>query len=238
MENPLRRLTIPSGRLYNLRDLGGYACDGGVTKHKVFLRSDHLHDLTDEDIKFLLDIGLTDVIDLRSKSECEEFPNSFLCNNSATVHNITGKSLETLIKATRDITNMGDFYKVLLDELADVHIRALEVMANAKGVTIFHCLVGKDRTGIVAALLLLLLGVDEYDIIADYQVSETFLERMGTLRYMSRPGVPSYAASSSAENMRVLIDYINRKYGSAANYLMKNGLSDETVEKFKDKFVE
>lgn len=237
MSNPLRRWTLASKANANLRDLGGYACEGGVTRYGVLLRADQIYNLSEEDKVFLLKRGLTDIIDLRGCDERRDFPNAFLEHESVRVHSFGDVTMESFIQATKDMTSMGEIYVYMVEKLADNYLQAIDIISQTEGLTIFHCLVGKDRTGIVSALLLLLLGVDERDVIADYQVSETFLTAFSMPDLIVRPGIPSYVALSGADNMRALIEHINSKYGGALEYLRANGFTHQMHDRLKKKLV-
>jgi len=241
MQTPLRRWTLPSDSNANLRDLGGYLCNSGhngITKYGVLLRSDQIYNLTDADKQFLLNRQLTDIIDLRGSGERVDFPNSFAGHNAVAVHSFEDGNEHAMYESVAKMKSMGDFYIWMLDAVANRCVKSLDIIANAQGMTIFHCFVGKDRTGLLAALLLLALGVDERDVIADYQVSATFLQAFSFQNLLNRPGMPDFVGKSAAENMAETIDYLNNKYGGAAAYLKQYGLKDETYERLCDRLIE
>jgi len=241
MPTPLRRWTLPSDSNSNLRDLGGYLCNGGhrgITKYGALLRSDQIYNLTDEDKQFLLSRNITDIIDLRGSGERESFPNAFEKHNAVTVHSFEDGSEHAMYESVAKMKNMGEFYIWMIDAVASRCVKSLEIIANAQGMTIMHCLVGKDRTGLLAAVLLLALGVDERDVIADYQVSATFLTAFAFQDLLNRPGMPEFVGLSSAENMAATIEYMNAEYGGALAYLKQHGLSDGTYTKLCAKLIE
>lgn len=235
----LRRWILPSGAAHNLRDLGGYACEGGVTRFNVVLRSDQLFALNDADKRLLLDNGLTDVIDLRSDGERRAFPNSFLDDAQVNLHTVKlNHEMDEFQFSPNDFKNMGEMYIAMVDTNGREYTRMLKVIASAQGISIVHCMAGKDRTGIVCALLLLLLGVNRHDVVADYQITMTYLGQhiMGT--FMSdNPEMPQYLASSDPSNLWQLIEHLNAKYSGAEAYLKVHGLTEFEKEKLRQRIV-
>lgn len=240
MNNPHRRWVWASGSVHNMRDLGGYACDGGVTRYGIVLRSDQLIGLTEDEKQMLIQRGLTDVIDLRSEGEQRQYPNDFLKAPGIRIHTIELDHNDDEFQFSPfDVSCMGEMYLLMADANAEHYARMLGVIAEAKGMTIVHCMAGKDRTGIVCALLLLLLGVDECDVVADYQISETHLNRHIMGSFMSdNPNLPRHLTSSEPGNMWMLIKHFDEKYGGAERYLKMNGMTDAQIEKLRARMVE
>jgi len=100
---------------------------------------------------------------------------------------------------------------------------------------LFHCAVGKDRTGIVAALLLSLAGVSPPDIIADYQVSGTYIKVLVERFRKEDPTIPSWAGLSKAEHMESFLQLFFSQYPSVELYLKEIGLSDDQISAIRDK---
>ncbi|MDL2205949.1 tyrosine-protein phosphatase [Eubacteriales bacterium OttesenSCG-928-N13] len=240
MNKPLRRWVWGSNAVLNMRDLGGYVCDGGTTRYGVVLRSDQLNGLDREEMDLLVERGLTDVIDLRSESERTRHPNDFEGHESVKMHTVVLNHNEDEFQFSPfDFSCMGEMYLMMADANASEYARMLRVIADAKGISVVHCMAGKDRTGIVCALLLLLLGVDKRDVVADYQVSMTYLGEhlMGTFA-TDDVNMPQYMASSEPKNMWMLVDHLETVYGGAEAYLRKHGLRDEDIDKLRQKMIE
>ena len=110
-------------------------------------------------------------------------------------------------------------------------------MAENRGACLFHCYAGKDRTGIIAALLLMLAGVAKEDIIADYEVSGTYYNRK--IIQLSEGANASTQAHEGSEHETIdyFIAHIERKYGGAENYLLNAGSSDSEISALKNKFL-
>lgn len=232
-------IRLPLKYVKNARDLGGYCTkDNKITKFKTFVRSSRLTDLTKEDNEFLKKYGITDIIDLRGVTKIQA---TFVSDDNIDGDYfkfyylpLSNKESEDYSKAHELEPNFdfGEAYKFMLNNKEKVK-QIFTVFAEAKGGVLFHCTAGKDRTGTVAALLLGLCGVDDLDIIANYQVTETYISGSAFL--------DTYAENvqkSDAKYIRTLIMRLKETYGTYENYLLSCGLSQETLNKIKDKFLE
>ena len=232
-------IRLPLKYVKNARDLGGYCTnDNKFTKFKTFVRSSRLTDLTKEDNEFLKKYGITDIIDLRGVTKIQA---TFVSDDNIDGDYfkfyylpLSNKESEDYSKAHELEPNFdfGEAYKFMLNNKEKVK-QIFTVFAESKGGVLFHCTAGKDRTGTVAALLLGLCGVDDLDIIANYQVTETYISGSTFL--------DTYAENvqkSDAKYIRTLIMRLKETYGTYENYLLSCGLSSETLNKIKDKFLE
>ena len=223
----------------NFRDLGGLSGRGQPPMRRgLVYRSDHLSRLTDEDHAVLLDMGLKTVCDLRSDREQQRSPDRLPATDSIRYHFLPvedrqfdpATALERLQNGDRDWLSL-DFvigmYRRYLDEFGPVWGRVLTLASTDINLPmVFHCTGGKDRTGICAALLLLLLGVNEDAILADHQLS-TFcnadrvqplfdkLASMGIDREMAAPYL-----QAPAEPLAALLEYLKSRYGAVEDYLL------------------
>ena len=172
----------------NFRDLGGVKTrDGKTVRTRMLIRGTTLFKLSDDDIKKLKDdYKLKTVIDLRTKKESLEKPDAVVDGvkyfhmpifNEA----VAGISHEKKIHSIKSLVmmpTMEDMYvKMVTDDCLDNLIeilRTILTMPNDDYSVLFHCTVGKDRTGIIAALILAFLGVDRNIIIQDYVYSNRF----------------------------------------------------------------
>lgn len=223
--------------VYNLRELGGYCTHDGTTKERVFLRSDNLTHLLESEIQQLKAYGLGRVIDLRHAEEIRHEPDPFYKDKDVLYENIavTDYAAHTLEDMNR--ITLSDLY-ITMSENKDFIQRVFQSLAEEEKTTLFHCSAGKDRTGIIAAILYKLVGVSEVDIIADYQVSFTYL----IPKYSVLENDPSTQYTnlfdSKAETMANFLNYLNKTYPSIEAYLETRGLLPETIERLKNKFVE
>lgn len=240
---PLRR--IPLAGTFNTRDLGGYPCPGGgATRFGVFLRSDCPHQLTGEDIDALYRHGVRHSIDLRSPEECAAHPSLLLA-----AENITGYHVSLSDKmASEDYEgdlpgSMAGLYISLLDNSAPALAEVLHLLARCEGGCLFHCAVGKDRTGVVAMLLLSLAGVAPIDIVADYAVTEIYMyEEAQRFLQMARDNnwpeaQHEYRVRSLPSSMWRVLRHLGEVHGGAEAYLQKAGLSPEELARLRQKLV-
>jgi protein-tyrosine phosphatase len=224
--------------LANLRDVGGIpTVDGGKIASGRLLRSDNLQTLTEGDIDELLQLGLTDVIDLRSDFEVEsEGPGPLTNVPSVHVHqhslfrewragvgeekpdirpDVIPEEALPWIDLTPSVQvdhPVASHYLSYLSDRPDSVLAALREIARAEGAALVHCAAGKDRTGTLVAIALTLAGADPQAVIADYAASS---ERMQAIvdRLMS--------TDTYAENLR------DRPLSSHMSY-------PETMEAFLD----
>jgi len=239
---------IDLDNVLNFRDLGGYKARGGrtVVWRRLF-RSAELANMTRNDFNRLTgDIGLAAVIDLRSAEERERQGIGLLSETSIKLHNISfltdGGNKNSDEKRFTNFPNMGEFYVYLVGNgrFGQRIIEALEIIAAPENYPlVFHCAVGKDRTGLLAAILLSTLGVADEDIIADYAMSgppmQVIIKRLSskpeTAGFVTR--VPAYFWGAVPESMALLLATLKQEYGSTAGYLKKNGADSSLVKRLE-----
>ena len=224
----------------NTRDLGGYAAENQkITKENVFFRSDNTNNLSESDIRQLKEKhNLKYVLDLRYNSEIKMAPDKLNGIEGITYYNfplcIPKDQVKKLIKGNIDL---GDAFIKALDQ-KDAIKRIFEIFADIDdGSLLFHCTYGKDRTGIVSALLLGLCGVSDEDIVKNYSLTYELIKDSESVK----KGIEKYGTDvifkSSPEYMSKFLTYINQKYGSVKNYLIECGISQENINKILDKFT-
>ena len=250
---------LPLETLVNARELGGYiAGPGKVTKYGVFYRTDCPIGISEKDKQFLLDRGVTLSIDLRGTDETVSTPSGMKDVPGHTYIHCPINEEHRIIKSgdgerkgpppPRELPpdfNLGDTYVGMLEEGKPWAKKVIELLANWEGTAMFHCFIGKDRAGLIAALLLGAVGVCDTDIMMDYSASMSCLRpkfnKMGVDRLPKKGGRPDFSAGffgSVPETMETALCHLNEKYGGVPGYLKECGVSDETLEKLKAKFVE
>jgi protein-tyrosine phosphatase len=223
----------------NFRDIGGYRGYQGkrVAWRRVF-RSGEFRNITRDDLNRLTkELGVTSVIDLRSEFELKNNGKGLLPECDIKYRNIAfmadGGDPEANSKRYAQLTNMGDFYVALMrqKEFGIKVVQALEMIGDAQNhPLVFHCAVGKDRTGMLAAMLLTLLGVSEADIIEDYTLSEPYMDELLVKLKANPPkdgpplDIPEYFWKASAPSMKILLSTLGKEYGSVEKYLLEMGM--------------
>lgn len=217
----------------NFRDLGGYCTIGGRTvAWRRLFRSSELHHMTSHDIVKLKDeIRLRSVIDLRSSRQLEA--SSPLYEVGVEYYNIplldSGDDQEDVYQA---FSHMRDIYLYFAGhgKFGRRIVEALEIVAERDNLPlVFHCSAGKDRTGILAAIVLGTLGVTDEDIIADYTLSSPHIRELIS-RWENDPKaaeylrkVPEYLWETSSESMMFFLCTLKREYGSVRGYVEAHG---------------
>ncbi|MGW6495134.1 tyrosine-protein phosphatase [Nonomuraea angiospora] len=239
------RRHIAFERLHNFRDLGGYrAAGGGVVRWGRLFRSDSLAKLRGEDWERFLGLGVRTVIDLRYPWEIEakgRVPH----HDGVAYHNL---SIEHRPYDQAEIDPDADPWRFLADRYAEVALdgvaelrQALEVIASADEPLVFHCASGKDRTGLVAALVLALLEVPEDDIVRDFALTELATDRLIADWRAANPGRelrwPGYGRAP-AEIMRLFLADLAAAHGSVRGYVTERlGVEEELISELRARYL-
>lgn len=245
--DPRRILPVPGAD--NIRDLGGYRTrDGHQTQWRRMLRGDGLHKIAPGGDAVLRDAGLRSVIDLRSGQELVEEPNPFadaadIAFSPLPLFSELAPTMQG-IKARNSDDLLLDFYLSALRDSVEPIRNILGTIADApEGAVLFHCTAGKDRTGLIAALLLGTAGVDRDTIIADYTLTG---QRIGPLieellaRTRAHGGdVDTHARflRSDPATMAATLDHIDRTHGSIPGYLKDVGLEAGQISALRDRLL-
>ena len=239
--------------LRNIRDLGGWATPTGVVRHGRLFRSDRLDELTPASHETLDAMGISTVVDFRYQSERDEAPSKLW--SSVTNHvEIPMGPKETLRGSFIERVQRGEFdgltddtivemYQELLRDHRAGFIAAIEEMVNG-GPALFHCSAGKDRTGVMAMLVLSVLGVSEDDIVADFDLTNTYrtgsrMEEMAEVFTEIGLDVEDFRPIMSAPvpAMRAALEWIRSEYGTAEAYLLEGGMDQATVDRMRSELI-
>jgi protein-tyrosine phosphatase len=234
-------------RLHNFRDLGGYPGYGGRTvRWQQLYRSDSLAKLDGADWDRYRQLQVKTVIDLRYPFEIETRGRVPHADGQA-YHNLSIEHRPYSQPSLDPDIDPGPYFadryaEVTEDGLVELRSVIELIAADGRRPVAFHCATGKDRTGIIAALLLALLGVREQDIIEDYALTAVatpkFIddwyadERNPPLRW------PGYG-TAPAEAMRLFLQRLTAEHGSVEGYVTGAvGVRPETVAKLRDDLLE
>jgi protein-tyrosine phosphatase len=241
----LRR--IPLEGCLNFRDLGGYpAADGRQVRWRVLFRSDALHLLTPQDVAHLRDvIGLAQVVDLRSSGELRAEGRGPLEREALGFHHLPLFDVELQGRRPADaIPDLAGLYFAMAEFARDPIARVIETLARASGPSVYHCAAGKDRTGVVSAVVLGLLGVRDEIIVADYAATreslDGIIERlMASEGYQDVPAaLPPGTLHAEPVTMVSLLEKIRERYGSMRAYVRAIGVSDADVARLEERTLE
>lgn len=228
---------IELGGTLNLRDLGGYpAAGGGFVRWRTLLRSDALHKLDSGGLAMLSELGLRTVVDLRTQLEAETAPSALggLPVRLAHISILSGdmQSLPLDLEA---------IYRYMITECGDAIGAAVKMLCAVDALpALVHCSAGKDRTGVVIALVLAALGVPDQVIAADYALSSTYLDPDQT------PAIGQVQASTGLGDgltrqlltspPALILDTLARvraASGSVDGYLLEHGLRPEDLAQLR-----
>jgi protein tyrosine/serine phosphatase len=221
---------------FNFRDLGGYRGDGGRTvRWRRLFRADGLHHLTDEDRRDLGDLGLRTVIDLRSGDELTErgriaWPAPGLAYHHLPMFDVLPDREE--FPTWVDSAYVAHRYAEILEHGSKAVTATLRLVSDpATYPVVIHCAAGKDRTGIVSAVLLGLLGVPDKDIVADYALSGGAMARFLAWLRAEYPDAKDELERSSAaivaaepETMALFLQRFRSVHGSFEDYAESLGM--------------
>jgi protein tyrosine/serine phosphatase len=234
----------------NVRDLGGIPTeDGQRTRSGSVIRSDNIRGLSDDGWRSLAGHGVVRIVDLRWPEERAEDPPG-VADDIEVVHvSVLGPSLDD----SRDYFRELDANLDAVDDIADHYAwsyvdflernrthfgAALAAVADADGPVVIHCMGGKDRTGLVAAILLRLAGVSLDQIGADYALSGPNLAPTRDPWLATAPNEVvrrrwEKLSATPAVAMSRVIEDLEGRYGSIAGYLEAAGVGPEQIDRLR-----
>ena len=236
------RRVIALDAVHNFRDLGGYpARDGKLTRWRRLFRADGLYRLTERDLDRVRELGLRTVIDLRTPDELatrgtfphESFDVTF---THRPVIDTTWELDDHVDKTAHEFLTWA--YRDMLRQGAGTLARAMTDLARPGALpAVFHCAAGKDRTGVLAALLLGTLGVPRSVILADYALTADAMDRMREWALREYPEMaeqmadtPSAFMAALPESMGEILDDIETGHGTIEAYVRSIGVAADTVD--------
>ena len=229
-ESPADRRHLPIEGTHNFRDVGGYpTADGGATRWRTLFRSDSLHALTAAGTQSLVDLRVRSSIDLRSDREVGAEPSALSLD--ARFAYLRRPLAAGLLTAPEGMGTLGEFYVYRIENAKGSFLSILETLAGWDVFpAIVNCTVGKDRTGLVIAFLLGLVGVPRSSVMEDYVLTERYAsELIAQVVERHRADGRAWMLECPPEAMEQALDHLDRRYGGAAGYAREIGLSDEAV---------
>ena len=216
---------------FNVRDLGGYPADSGkTTRHRRFIRAGTLFGMTERGKAALHDLGIQCVIDLRSQREVDEHPDAVMHDRRFAWFHLP--MLDYVHSGITEVlpedfpSSLEEMYIGLLEDSKAKFEKLFTLFASpAYESYLFHCTAGKDRTGVVAMLLLALAGVDEQTIVEDYSHSEKLIQGLFDRAILA--DLPAHLFLSRAQTMRAALQHLKSQYGSGRAYLSQIGITSE-----------
>ena len=244
---PSKKRHLPLVGTYNVRDVGGYrTADGRKTRWHVLLRADSLHRLDTSGQQMLRDMLVRTVVDLRNDPEVADAPNVFAGWSGPGPRYVREPlSGDPTLRPAVDLP-MDQTYRWLLRSASEQIARIVTTLAQPDALpALVHCTAGKDRTGLIVALLLAVAGVDAATISEDYALSSTYL----TGSYFDEARVRAEKASIPWEVYRerlvcppgFMLDtlaWLSEEYGGAIPYLLAAGVSASALSTLRGSLVE
>ncbi|MCR4940198.1 MAG: tyrosine-protein phosphatase [Treponemataceae bacterium] len=246
----------------NYRDLGGVKTeDGRVLKKGMLIRGTELSRINDKDISLLRKrYGLRTIIDLRTKKEAAEKPDIQIDGVSyylmpvfdEAVLGISHEKKVHSIKSLLCLPDMTMLYRQMVssENLSNISniLKKILLLPNDSFSVIFHCSAGKDRTGVLAALLLLFLGVDRNIVLSDYLYTNRGKHLKAYLAYVAglifqrsrifARKLKGYLLAEQ-EYIQASLSALEESYGSVENYFSQElKFSEKEILSIKDKFLE
>lgn len=245
--------------LINFRDFGGYDTrDGGRVRRDRLFRCGHMAEITDDALEHLVGLDFNIIVDLRYANEREEEPSAWPEHLEDRVLSHDGARMTEaphMEAASVEVGAIERFWQTFYPALPfnphywPLFAEAIRRIATHDGRTLIHCTAGKDRTGLLCAMILTLLGVPDEDVMGDYMLSSGSpgLVRMAPIlaerirahsgRVLTQEAAlllvdvrPHYLEAALAE--------IRKRCGSLEAYLAAEGVDDAVVQQLRDRLLE
>jgi len=230
----------------NFRDIGGYRnCQGQTVAWRKIFRSASLHLMTGEDTRQVYQtLGVVTLIDLRNSTEIkrDEYRSSLPATvNYRSVPFLELHGIDPFEVGDDPAARLADIYLWILANSGQLIADALNTLADEPNLpALFHCTAGKDRTGVLAAMILSILDVDEEQIMADYALTNQTMDSLYP-RLRSIPGNekrPRASFEAQPRAMEAMLSELNNNHGGAEKYATAHGVSAATIQKLRTSLLE
>lgn len=224
----------------NARDLAGTpTVDGARVRERALIRTDSHQRLTADGVAMVRAYGVSRIIDLRREVECASSPSPF--SGSTTYLNLP---VQDPADPDNERLALADIYLTMVDARPELFAGAVRAIAEAPaGGVVVHCAGGKDRTGIVVALALSVVGVTPEVIAADYALTEERLRDLDAafLTGITDPEFREIVARlqpTPPENMSKVLKHLDSTYGGVENFLLRNGLAPGHLDALRSRLLD
>ena len=237
--------------LLNVSDLGGLTtCDGRRVRRRRVVRSDNLRGLTDSGaVALVRDLAPRLVLDLRTAEECAREGRGLADVPHVRYVNVPLQPKGALTAeqvAAGLATNLFDDYVLQLRDNGARFVAAVELLAADDSLpAVVHCTAGKDRTGVLVALLLELLGVERDQVVADYAATTDnmpgILARIRSSPFFRSNGLaaaPEWIFGSEPETMRAFLAWLDAEHGGVERWATRAGLHPGAVRRLRAELLE
>ncbi|MGN0299441.1 MAG: GNAT family N-acetyltransferase [Lachnospiraceae bacterium] len=217
----------------NTRDLGGYRTkEGKLTKFHSILRSDRQLQSSAKDMNFLIEHNITTIIDLRAKELVECVPSSF---SGVAGFQYFNYPMEEGSRIPESEAAVPESYMEIAaaKEMPNV----FRCIANAESGVMYHCSAGKDRTGVVSAILLLHAGVSDKEIVQDYVDTKEYLAEILKTIPINFPRINMNIVTPCPAYMTEFLRRFRDTYVDTDHYFRQLGLTEKEREKIRRKLV-
>ncbi|MFN0147371.1 MAG: tyrosine-protein phosphatase [Dehalococcoidia bacterium] len=232
------------GDVPNARHIGGYrAAEGRRTSERI-IRSAGLHHLTAETVSVLRDMGVATVLDLRSGKEREEFVTPDLGPHD--VRHVFAPVFESdasPVGLAEEFPGYRAIYPKFLETGREAYRILADTLSDTDGGFLYHCAVGKDRTGVATALLLELVGVADDEILDDYSHSARLLAPMlekwkaGMKERGLDPNRAEEMMASNPADIASLLVHLRDRWGDAEGYFLDIGVTSATLTRVRERVL-
>lgn len=236
---------------FNFRDLGGFdTVDGRQTRWGRLFRGDSVHLMTEADaVVAHEELGIQTLFDLRGDLEISVGGQGLLADRGLTRRHVplsakVDTAVSAMARGDRSPDAMVEHYLGILEGSSDLLVSTVEEIARGDALpAVFFCAAGKDRTGVLSAVLLGAVGVRDEHIVEDYVLTGQTVDRV-IGRFAAHPDAPavyrdnppSYFAPY-AESMQRVIDEVRSLYGGFDRYLVAKGLAEPAIDRLRHTLV-
>ena len=213
-------------KVLNVRDIGGYNSLFGTINYNVVIRGQLPYNISLNDKEKFDKLDLN-AIDIRSEKEKKEKKTFFKKYNNINLYKTRWPKKEEDIPIT---------YMEVLEDYENIK-KIFDIIINSSKTVYIYCGLGKDRTGVIIMLLLLICKVNYDYIIADYALSDVYLKKYYYYFHDNNPKYPKYLGRAKGEYMEKTIELFLKKYGSIESYFNIIGLTKKEIELLRKKMI-